>query len=92
MRAALITIMHNYLGYGYVSGQVCHRHFGCMRCMDDTAYLQLPQEPGSSRTVYMGASKVARMTCGEGVKICSMVQRRREDIHVKGAVSRSIRC
>ena len=54
MRAALITTVHDFLGYGYVSGQVCHIHCGCVKCMDDTMYLQLPKEPGSSKTVYMG--------------------------------------
>ena len=53
MRAALITTVHDYLGYGYVSGQVCHEHCGCTRCMDDTTSLRLPV-PGSSKTVYMG--------------------------------------
>ena len=37
MRAALITIVQDYLGYGYVASQVCHGYSGCMRCMDDTA-------------------------------------------------------
>ena len=36
MRAALITTVHDYLGYGYVAGQVCHGYCGCTRCMDDT--------------------------------------------------------
>ena len=36
MRAALITTVQDYIGYGYLSGQVCHRYCGCMRCMDDT--------------------------------------------------------
>ena len=26
MKVALITTVHDYLGYGYVSGQVCHGH------------------------------------------------------------------
>ena len=34
MRAALLTTVHDYLGYGYTSGQVCHGYFGCTRCMD----------------------------------------------------------
>jgi hypothetical protein len=32
----LMTTVHNYLGYGYVSGQVYHRYCRCTRCMDDT--------------------------------------------------------
>src|SRR4051812_46084917 len=53
MKVALLTTVHDYLGYGYVSGQVCHGHCGCTRCMDDTTSLQLPKL-GSSKTVYMG--------------------------------------
>ena len=52
MRAALITMVHNYLGYGYVMGQVCHSLFACVRCMDNTAHHQL-KEPGSSKPVFM---------------------------------------
>src|SRR5664279_4724327 len=37
MRAALICMVHDFIGYAYVSGQVCHGHFGCVKCMDDTA-------------------------------------------------------
>src|SRR5664279_3217142 len=33
------------LGYGY---------FACVRCMDDTTYLQLKKDLGSSKTVYIG--------------------------------------
>ena len=54
MKAALITTVHDYLGYGYVSGQVAHGFHGCVRCMDDTTYLQLEKNPGSSKTVFMG--------------------------------------
>ena len=53
MKSALLTTMHDYLGYGYVSGQVCLGHCGCTRCMDDTTSRQLPKL-GSSKTVYMG--------------------------------------
>ena len=53
-RAALITTVHDYLGCGYGTGQVCHGFCGCVRGMDNTSYLQLPQDPGSSKTVYMG--------------------------------------
>ena len=47
MRAALITTVHDYLGYGYVAGQVVHGFSGCVRCMDDTTYRQLDRDPGS---------------------------------------------
>ena len=36
MRVALMTTVHDYLDYGYNSGQVFHRYCGCTRCMDDT--------------------------------------------------------
>ena len=36
MRAALLTTVHDYLGYGYVAGQVVHGFSGCVKCMDDT--------------------------------------------------------
>jgi hypothetical protein len=38
MRAALLTTVHDYLGYGYISGQACHGHYGCVKCMDDTSF------------------------------------------------------
>ena len=53
MRAALITTVQDYLGYGYVAGQVCHGHNGCVKCMDNTSFLQLPVE-GSRKTVFNG--------------------------------------
>ena len=56
MRAALMTTVHDYLGYGYVSGQVCHGYCGCTRCMDDTTSQQLTstKDGGSGKIVYMG--------------------------------------
>lgn len=53
MRAMLTTWVHDYLGYGYILGQVCHGHSGCVRCMDDTTYIQLPKK-GSSKTIFTG--------------------------------------
>ena len=47
MRAALLCTVHDYLGHGYVAGQVCHGHWGCMRCMDDPTFMQLKKDPGS---------------------------------------------
>ena len=41
MRAALLMMVHDYLGYGYVAGQVVHEFSGCVRRMDDTTYRQL---------------------------------------------------
>ena len=54
MRAALLMTVHDYLGYGYLAGQVVHGFSGCVRCMDDTTYRQLDRDPGSSKTVFMG--------------------------------------
>ena len=54
MRAALLTTVHDYLGYGYVAGQVVHGFYGCIRCMDDTMYRQLDRDSASSKTVFMG--------------------------------------
>ena len=54
MRAALLTTVHDYLGYGYVTGQVVHGFCACVRFMDDTTYRQLDRDPGSSKTVFMG--------------------------------------
>jgi hypothetical protein len=53
LRAALITTVQDYLGYGYISCQVCHGHKACVRCMEETMFLQLGKD-GSSKTVYMG--------------------------------------
>ena len=56
MRAALITTVHDYLGYGYVAGQVCHGYCGYMWCMDDTTSRQLTsrKDGRSGKIVYMG--------------------------------------
>ncbi|KAK1561232.1 hypothetical protein QYE76_072032 [Lolium multiflorum] len=54
MRAALLTTVHDFLGCGYVAGQVVHGFNACVRCMDDTTYRQLDRDPGSSKTVFMG--------------------------------------
>ena len=53
MRATLITMVQDYLGYGYVACQVCHGHKGCVRCMEHTPFLQLGKDPCSSKTVYV---------------------------------------
>ena len=56
MRAALMMTVHDYLGYGYTSGQVGHGYCGCMRCMDDTTSQQLTlmKDGGSGKIMYMG--------------------------------------
>ncbi|KAK1642273.1 hypothetical protein QYE76_060078 [Lolium multiflorum] len=53
MKAALLTTVQDYLGYGYIACQVCHGHKACVRCMEKTPFLQLGKDPGSSKTVYM---------------------------------------
>ena len=60
MRAALLTTVHDYLGYGYVAGQVVHGFSRCVRCMDDTMYGQLDRDLGSSKTVFMGRRRWLR--------------------------------
>ena len=52
MRAALITTVQDFLGYGYIACQVNHGHKACVRCMEHMPSLQL-KEPGSCKTVYM---------------------------------------
>ena len=56
MRATLMTTVHDYLGYEYTAGQVCHGYCGCTRCMDDTTSQQLTstKDGGSGKIVYMG--------------------------------------
>ncbi|KAK1670495.1 hypothetical protein QYE76_058654 [Lolium multiflorum] len=61
MRAALITTVTDYPGYAYVSAQVGHGFNGCVKCMDETPHLQLPRDPGSSKTVYPGARRWLRL-------------------------------
>jgi hypothetical protein len=51
MRAMLLMIVQDYLGYGYIACQVCHRDNACVKCMDDTTWLQLKKFPESSKTV-----------------------------------------
>ena len=52
MKAALLTTVQDYLGYGYIACQVCHGHKACVRCMEKTPFVQLSKD-GSSKTVYM---------------------------------------
>jgi hypothetical protein len=54
MRSVLVTMVHAYLGCGYVSGQVVHGLCACVRCMDDTTYHKLEKDLGSSKTVFIG--------------------------------------
>ena len=54
MRAALITTVQDYLGYGYIACQACHGHNACVKCMDDTTFKQLSRDQGSSKTVFLG--------------------------------------
>jgi hypothetical protein len=54
IRSSLVMMVHDYLGCGYVSGQVVHGYCACIRCMDDTTYHQLQKDPGSSKTVFLG--------------------------------------
>ena len=95
MRAALITTVHDYLGYGYVAGQVCHGYCGCMQCMDDTTSQQLTsrKDGGSGKSYTWGIEDGSNRTiCGETVEIYSMVTLSIEDLHVSGAVPKSMSC
>ena len=95
MRAVLITTVQDYLGYGYVAGQVCHGYCGCTRCMDDTMSQQLTsrKDGGSGKIVYMGIEDGSnRTTRGETVEIYSMVTLSIEDLHISGAVPKSMSC
>jgi hypothetical protein len=42
LRVVLFTMVQDYLGYSYVSGQVNHGHNACVRCMDITAVGRMP--------------------------------------------------
>jgi hypothetical protein len=53
LKVALLTMVQDYLGYGYIACQVCHVHKACVRCMELTPFLQLGKDPGSLKTVYM---------------------------------------
>jgi hypothetical protein len=53
LRVVLLTMMHDYLGYGYIVCHVCRGHKACVRCMELALFLQLCKDPGSSITVYM---------------------------------------
>ena len=44
MRAAVITTVQDYPGLGYFSRQVIQGFCGCVRCKDNTTYLQLQKE------------------------------------------------
>jgi hypothetical protein len=57
LRAMLLTMVQDYPGYTYVSCQVAHEHNACVRCMDKMSHVQLPKDPGSSKTVFPGIRK-----------------------------------
>jgi hypothetical protein len=39
LKVALLMMVQDYLGYGYIAYQVCHRHKACVRCMELTPFL-----------------------------------------------------
>ena len=49
--------VQDYPGYAYVLAQVNHGHNACVKCMDETPHLQLPRDPGSSKTMFQGTRK-----------------------------------
>ena len=86
VRDALLMTVHNYLGYGYVAGQMVHGFSGCVRCMDDTTYRQLIEFPGLRKPCSWDIEGgFAMMTHGENARICSMVKPNPEDARVRGA-------
>jgi hypothetical protein len=38
LRAALITMVQDYLGYEYIACNVCHGHKPCVRCMEEMTF------------------------------------------------------
>src|SRR4051812_24137246 len=54
MKVAMLTTVHDYLGLGYVAGQVVHGHYGCARCMDDTTYLGIDNTVGLPVNRHLG--------------------------------------
>ena len=82
-RDALLTTVHDYLGYGYLAGQVVHGFSGCVRCMDDTMNRQLDRDPGSSKTVFMVHQRWLRNDDTWRIaRICSMVKPNPENARV----------
>ena len=57
MKAAVITTVQDYPGYGYFSGQVVQGFYGCVRCKDNTSYTQLQKDLGSGKTVHLSARR-----------------------------------
>src|SRR3954462_14629258 len=57
MKAAVITTVHDYLGYVYFSGQVVQGFYASVRCMDNKTYRQLPKDPGYSKTMFQGSRR-----------------------------------
>jgi hypothetical protein len=39
LKVVLLTTVQDYLGYGYIACQVCHRHKACVRCMELMPFL-----------------------------------------------------
>jgi hypothetical protein len=39
LKVALLTAVQDYLGYGYITCQVCLGHKACVRCMELTPFL-----------------------------------------------------
>ncbi|KAK1600913.1 hypothetical protein QYE76_007741 [Lolium multiflorum] len=85
MRAALLTTVHDFLGYGYVAGQVVHGFNACVRCMDDTTYRQLEIPGPRKRCSWDIEGGFARTTHGGNARICSMVKTNPKDGHVREA-------
>jgi hypothetical protein len=46
MRAMLLTTVHDYPSYAYVSARVHHGHNACVKCMDETPLSSYQRNPG----------------------------------------------
>ena len=93
MKAAVITTVQDYPGYGYFLGQVVQGFYACVRCKDNTMYRQLGKDPGSLKSVFQGSrGGFPRNTRGENLDICSMGASSEEHPQLEGAAKKSTTC
>ena len=89
MRAALITTVWDYLGYGYLSGQVCHGYCGARGAWMIQLLCSYWKMAGLRKSCTWGIEDGSRrMTRGESVEIYSMVRLSIEVLHVSVAVQK----
>lgn len=95
MRVALMTTVHDYLGYGYTSGQVCHGYCGCtgawmIQCVSSLHQRKMAGLGKSCTWGILDGSR--RMTNGESVEIYPMGWQSFKDLCVRGAAPKSTSC